>query len=39
VGCRFTTCSGGVCPTGSGCSGTQRCCEPGICVCSSCDCP
>ncbi len=38
--CRRGTCNGGSCSlTGSGCSGSQRCCEPGICVCTACACP
>lgn len=37
-GCRFTTCSGGVCPSGPGCAGGRRCCEPGICAGAG-DCP
>lgn len=32
AGCRITTCSDGVCPAGTGCSGLRFCCEPGICI-------
>lgn len=38
-GCRFTTCSGGVCPVGPGCSAGRRCCEPGICISTGQFCP
>jgi len=38
--CRRGTCAVGSCNLiGSGCSGGQRCCEPGICVCTACECP
>jgi hypothetical protein len=37
--CRRGTCAGGACSYGAGCSAGRRCCEPGICVCSTCACP
>lgn len=37
--CTIGTCAGGSCGSGGGCPTGRRCCEPGICVCSSCLCP
>ena len=36
--CATGHCDGGNCLLGHGCTGTQRCCEPGMCVCATCFC-
>ena len=36
--CATGHCDGGYCPLGHGCTGTQRCCEPGMCLCATCFC-